>query len=177
MIQGFNFVKDKERYIKALIYGQAGAGKTRFCADSPNPIWFDFESSTETLYHIPEYQSIPVKKPRDVEELRRDVKAAVSDPEVQTIVVDSITTSLDYYLRRRMDSVAAKRDKYTLYDSDYKYATQVFTDLFGYLQECPINVVIIGHERIFRELRPEELRELSQMSHHDFNKLLQDLSI
>ena len=151
MIQGFNFVKDKERYIKALIYGQAGAGKTRFCADSPSPAWFDFESSTETLFHIPEYQEIPVKKPRDVEELRRDVKAAVSDPEVQTIVIDSITTSLDYYLRHRMDSVASKRDKYTLYEADYKYATQVFTDLFGYLQECSINVVIIGHERVFRE--------------------------
>ena len=50
-----------------------------------------------------------------------------------------------------MDSFASKRDKYTLYEADYKYATQVFTDLFGFLQDQPINVVIVGHERIFRD--------------------------
>jgi phage nucleotide-binding protein len=151
MIVDFTPVKDKIPYIKALIYGQAGAGKTRFCADAPKPCWFDFESSTETLRHWPEYENTPVKTPKDVEEMRRDVEKCVKDPEVETIVIDSITTSLDYYLRRRMDSVASKRDKYTLYEADYKYATQVFTDLFGFLQECPINVAIIGHERVFRD--------------------------
>jgi hypothetical protein len=50
-----------------------------------------------------------------------------------------------------MDLVASKRDKYTLYEADYKYATQVFTDLFGFLQDQPINVVIVGHERVFRD--------------------------
>lgn len=151
MIVNFKPVKETPVYIKALIYGQAGAGKTRFCADAPKPCWFDFESSTETLRHWPEYENTPVKTPRDIDELRRDIGNCVKDPEVETVVIDSITTSLDYYLRRRMDSVASKRDKYTLYEADYKYATQVFTDLFGYLQECPINVAIIGHERVFRD--------------------------
>jgi hypothetical protein len=147
----FQFVKDRTVYVKALIYGQAGAGKTRFCADAPQPCWFDFESSTETLRHWPEYENTPVKTPKDIEELRRDIEKCVKDPDIGTIVIDSITSSLDYYLRRRMDSVSAKRDKYTLYEADYKYATQVFTDLFGFLQDIPINVVIIGHERIFRD--------------------------
>lgn len=151
MLVDFKPVKDKEVYVKALIYGQAGAGKTRFCADAPKPCWFDFESSTETLRHWPEYENTPVKTPKDVEDLRRDIERCVKDPDVGTIVIDSITSSLDYYLRRRMDSVSAKRDKYTLYEADYKYATQVFTDLFGFLQDIPINVVIIGHERIFRD--------------------------
>jgi phage nucleotide-binding protein len=150
VIVDFKPIKDTPVYVKALIYGQAGAGKTRFAADAPKPCWFDFESSTETLRHWPEYENTPVKTPRDVEELRKDIINCVKDPEVETVVIDSITTSLDYYLRRRMDSVAAKRDKYTLYEADYKYSTQVFTDLFGFLQEQPINVVIIGHERIFR---------------------------
>ena len=151
MIVDFEFVKDRTVYVKALIYGQAGAGKTRFCADAPQPCWFDFESSTETLRHWKEYENTPVKTPKDIKELRRDIINCVKDPEVKTIVIDSITTSLDYYLRRHMDSVASKRDKYTLYEADYKYATQVFTDLFGFLQEQPINVVIIGHERVFRD--------------------------
>jgi phage nucleotide-binding protein len=151
MINGAEPVKDREVFVKALIYGQAGAGKTRFCADAPKPLWFDFESSTETLRHWPEYENIPVKRPNDINELRRDIESATKDPDVGTIVIDSITSSLDYYLRQRMDSVAAKRDKYSLYEADYKYATQVFTDLFGFLQDIPIHVIIIGHERIFRD--------------------------
>lgn len=151
MIKNSQPIKDVPVYVKALIYGPAGTGKTRFCADAPNPMWFDFESSTETLRHWPEYEHLPVKKPNNVEELRKDVKECVNDPGIGTVVIDTITTSLDYYLRQRMDLVASKRDKYTLYEADYKYATQVFTDLFGFLQDQPINVVIVGHERVFRD--------------------------
>jgi len=151
MIKGSQPIKDVTPYVKALIYGPAGTGKTRFCADAPTPQWFDFESSTETLRHWPEYEHIPVKRPDNVDQLRKDVKECVSGKEVETVVIDTITTSLDYYLRQRMDAVASKRDKYTLYEADYKYATQVFTDLFGFLQDQPINVVIIGHERVFRD--------------------------
>lgn len=151
MFTGAVFVKDRPKYIKALVYGQAGAGKTKFCADAPQPLWFDFESSTETLRHWPEYKNTPVKTPKNIDELRKDILSIVNDPDVSTIVIDSITTALDYYLRQRMDSVAAKRDKYQLYEADYKYSTQVFTDLFGFLQNQPINVLIIGHERIFRD--------------------------
>ena len=151
MIKGSEQIKDRTVFVKALIYGQAGAGKTRFCADAPNPLYLDFESSTETLRHWPEYEHLPVKRPKDVDELRKDVEAAVKDPDIDTIVIDTITTSLDYYLRQRMDAVASKRDKYTLYEADYKYATQVYTDLFGFLQDQPINVAIIGHERVFRD--------------------------
>jgi phage nucleotide-binding protein len=148
-IVNFNLVKDKPHYIKALIYGQAGAGKTRFAADADRPFWFDYESSTETLRHWgSEYSSIPVKKPSGIMELFGDIKRAVADPEIGTIVIDSITSALDYYMRSEADKRASKRDKYAFWEADYKYATQVFSDLFGILQEAPINVVIIGHERI-----------------------------
>lgn len=150
-IKNSETVSTRYPWIKALIYGQAGSGKTRFAADSPKPFWFDFESSSETLRHWPEYRDTPCKKPRDIDELRRDIQQAILDPDIDTVVIDSITTSLDYYLRQRMERVAAKRDKYELYEADYKYATQVFTDLFGFLQDAPIHVVIIGHERTFRD--------------------------
>jgi phage nucleotide-binding protein len=150
LIKGFLPVGETKQYIKALIYGPAGSGKTRFCADAPNPIWADFESSTETLRHWPEYSHIPIKRPENVEELKNDVRKAISDPDVDTVVIDTVTTCLEYYLRQHMNA-QVKRDKYTLYESDYKYATQVFLDLFGILQLAPINVVFIGHERIVRD--------------------------
>jgi phage nucleotide-binding protein len=148
-IKDFTTVQNRTVWIKALIYGQAGSGKTRFCADAPHPFWFDFESSTETLRHWDDYKDIPVKKPFDVEEMKRDVQKAILDPEIDTIVIDSITTCLDYYLRQYMSR--QKRDSYVLYEADYKYATQVFTDLFGFLQDAPIHVIVIGHERVIRD--------------------------
>jgi phage nucleotide-binding protein len=150
-MDGFTPVENTVQYVKALLYGQPGSGKTRFCADAPKPIWLDFESSTETLRHWPEYRSTPVKRPRSIDELVKDVKKAVIDPEVDTVVIDSITSALDFYMRDAAEKRASKRDKFEFWEADYKYATQVFTDLFGILQNAPINVVIIGHERVFRD--------------------------
>lgn len=147
-IKRFQTVTQRTPWVKALIYGQAGAGKTRFCADSPKPFWFDFESSTETLRYWPEYKETRVKTPKDISELITDIALAVNDPEIDTIIIDSMTTAHDYFMRREAEKRAAKRDEFTFSEADYKYATQVFTKLFGLLQDAPINVVLIGHERI-----------------------------
>jgi len=47
-------IKDTEYFIKLLLYGRYGAGKTRFAADAPNPVWIDLERSAETFRRIPE---------------------------------------------------------------------------------------------------------------------------
>lgn len=148
-VTGFTPVEKLPHYVKLLLYGQPGAGKTLFCAEAPSPYWFDYEKSTETLRHWPEYKHIPVITPKTIDELKSQVTKCVHDPEVQTIVIDSMTTVHDYYLRKRVTerAKAGNKDPYELYDSDYKYATQVFTELFGFLQEAPINVVLIGHTR------------------------------
>ncbi len=155
-IKGFQPISERPQFVKMLLYGQAGAGKTRFCADAPKPIWMDFESSTETLRHWPEYKETLVKRPSDTEELLRDVRLAIKDPDVDTVIIDSITTSLDYFLRQKVKAEAEKtnskrKDRHDIWESDYKYATSVFTELFSILQEAPINIVLIGHERISRD--------------------------
>jgi len=151
MIPNSTPVQERPKYVKALIYGQAGSGKTRFCADADKPFWFDFESSTETLRYWPDFKNTPTKRPSSIEELRRDVQKAIVDEEIGTIVIDSITTALDFYMRAEAAKRASKRDQFEFWEADYKYATQVFTELFGFLQNAPINVVLIGHERISRD--------------------------
>lgn len=160
MIPNSTPVQDRPEFVKALIYGQAGAGKTRFAADADRPFWFDFESSTETLRHWPEYVRTPVKKPSGIMELFGDIKRAVTDPEIGTIVIDSITTALDFYMRQEAEARASKRDKYEFWEADYKRATQVFSELFMILQNAPIHVVIIGHERITRDADTGRITEV-----------------
>ena len=151
LIKNAETVATRKPWIKALIYGQAGSGKTRFSADAPNPFWFDFESSSETLRHWPDYKNIPVKKPTSIDELRLDVIKAVDDATIDTIVIDSITSGLDYYLRQHMNKVASKRDRFQIYEADYKYSTSVFGELFTILQDVNLHVIIIGHARTIRD--------------------------
>jgi len=140
-IAGFTKVKDTIQYAKLGLYGPPGSGKTRFCADAPEPAWCDFEKSTETLRNWPEpYKSIPTITPKDVKELRATCERIVKNKEAKTIVIDTITTALSYYIRDHdTDSLV------------FKHATEEFAKLFNFLQRAPINVCIIGHENKYYE--------------------------
>ena len=147
-IKNHSTVQNQTRWVKALIYGQAGAGKTRFCADSSKPFYFDWEHSTETLFHWPEYRDLPVKTPETIEEFKKDVLKAIDDPEVDTIIIDSITSALDYYMQSYMER--QNRDSNVIYEADWKYATAVFGGLFTLLSNANIHVIITGHARTER---------------------------
>jgi phage nucleotide-binding protein len=154
MITGASPVKDLIPFVKMGLYGPAGHGKTKLASEAPKPIWFDYENSTETLRHWPEYVDIPVKCPKKPEELFADVQKVLMEKERETIVLDSVTSSLSTYLIQRMvmvkekgDEYGRKRDEFMVQEGDYKYATQVFNKMFMLLQQAPINVVIIAHDR------------------------------
>lgn len=152
-----------QRYVKALIYGQAGAGKTRFCADAPKPWWYDFEDSTETLLHWPEYEHIAKERTTrhpEVTRMFRQILQAERDPEIETVVIDTMTSALASFVE---DYVAkqTRKDEYMRYDSDYGYATNVFSRILTQLQRVKLNVVIIGHERFsFSNDREHEVEKI-----------------
>lgn len=45
------------RWMKLLLYGPPGAGKTELAAGAPKPFFLDFERSTETLRDHPTKQN------------------------------------------------------------------------------------------------------------------------
>lgn len=151
---GFKPAIEIPSYVKLLLYGPPGSGKTRFCADAPNPWWFDFENSAETLRNWPEYKHIPVKVPDTAIDLFKGVKTAVQTPECETIVIDTVTTALDSYMMDKAEEISKKnnnRDEFVFYEADYKYSTRVFTRIFDILASLPINVVVIFHEKEIRD--------------------------
>lgn len=148
-------VETLDDYVKLLLYGHIGAGKTRFCADAPKPEWWDSERSATTLKYWPEYKNIPIKIPADFDELQRGVEKAIKSPEVETIVFDTVSSSLNKFIRdyvkKQVATNTKRSDVNEIWESDYKYATQAFGRLFADLQEAPINVVIIAHRRVIRQ--------------------------
>ena len=146
---GFTPLNEHKPWVKLLLYGPAGSGKTRFTADAPEPYWFDFENSTETLRYYPEFRDTPVKKGRAVLDIQNDVRRMAKDGKDRTVVIDSMTSCHSGYLREHVLKTRPKNP----YESDWRdhqYVTQVFTDLFGFLADAPINVVLIGHQRTKR---------------------------
>lgn len=138
-----------QRYVKAVIYGEGGSGKTRFCADAPDPWWFDWENSTETLLHWPEFKDIALNRVTifpDPFVVADKVRQLARDPNTKTVVLDSETSALFQFMEEYMEK-AGRKDEYKRADTDYGYATNVFNKLLSMLTRAKINVVIICHER------------------------------
>ena len=141
-------VGEKRSYAKLLLYGRGGAGKTRFAGDAPNPYWYDSEDSTETLKNMGgEYAKIPFTVPTGPAEFLKHVRQVIKEERAETIVLDTVSTMLDKFMRKLLSAANASKDQ----RQEYRTATDIFTRLFGELQEAPINVVIIGHRRIARD--------------------------
>jgi hypothetical protein len=145
---------ESQPYVKMVLHGAEGVGKTTFTADAPNPTFVDFERSTDTLAHDDRYKEIPVLRPglqEDGSVVRmKDVfayaKAVIG--KYDTIIFDTVTSMQIFYMNEYMADIEKKnsnRDKYIRFQGDYGYATNELTDFFLFLQNAPINVIFNAH--------------------------------
>jgi len=134
-------------YVKAVIHGDTGVGKTTLAANSPDPTFVDFERSTDTLRSNSEFDKIKILRPKTMKQVFDYSKAAVGN--FGTIAFDTVTSMQLFYMREFMLKVESDskggRDKFLPYQGDYRYATNELTDFFLFLQEAPINVIFLAH--------------------------------
>lgn len=144
-------VSDDEPYIKAVIHGGPGVGKTYFAASAPNPVFIDWERSTETLRYSTEFKDTPVFRPTHFKEVWDFVKEAPK--KYSTVVLDTATSMQVAYNTEYMEGVekATKRDKYLPYQGDFRRGANELTDFFLTLQEMPINLIVITHSDYIRD--------------------------
>lgn len=140
-------LSDEPPYIKMVLHGAEGVGKTTFAANAPEPAFVDFERSTDTLRHDPSFAKIKVFRPKVWKDVFDFTKAAVGT--FETVIYDTATSMQIFYMREYMVNEEkknpTKRDKYLPYQGDYRYATNELTDFFLFLQEAPINVIFNAH--------------------------------
>lgn len=139
---------DEFPYIKLLLHGDAGAGKTHFSSFAPNPVWMDWERSSETLRTIPEKSGTPIFRPKSFAEVREFTRAAPK--KYETLVLDTMTTAQIFYMREYMKNAVAnsqgrRTNVFDTYQGDYRIATAELTDWFLELQEMPMHVICIAH--------------------------------
>lgn len=156
-------VDESPALIKLLLYGPPGIGKTRFCADAPNPIWIDFERSTETLRWMGrgDIKTIRPKSRTDYLELIRSIHKT----EYKTLVIDSVSQQQDVFLADEMLSIEkeskGRRSRYLPLFQEFRVSTEEMKESFRILQELPINVVVIAHDRhIYKNEDSGELKPI-----------------
>lgn len=142
-------------YLKLLIYGPQGVGKTYWtAANCPKPaVWMDFERSSDTIlsnrdvFSSDDFKIIqisPDKNPTEVEEFCKNIHKTP----FKTIVFDTMTTSQIFQLDHWMTH-GSKSKSSSPTQPDYRESTTVFQRMFLRLQHAPINVVLVAHEREF----------------------------
>lgn len=151
-------VDETPGYVKLLLYGPPGVGKTTFVSDAPNPLWLDFERSTETLRYLPGKGKIKKIIPRDANHLRQIIKELPSS-DFETVVFDSISQfqdfQLDEHMRTKFKGKPNDEGRYLPRFQDFRISTELLKELFRILQAMPIHVVLIAHDRLHTESRDD----------------------
>lgn len=132
-----------ETTIKALIYGQPGAGKTTTALSAPSPVLLDFDGGIKRVNGAFQCPTLQVESWDEVlEAMKEDLSA------FRTIVIDTVGKMLDYmsaYIIQN-DPKMAQRDG-SLSLKGYGVRKVMF---INFLRQCSMlgkNLIFVAHER------------------------------
>lgn len=112
--------------VKAIVYGESGAGKTRLCATAPTPLII---SSEKGLLSIADYD-IPVFEVENTKQLM-EAYYAVQDMNIETICLDSFTEIAETVLAEAKEQVKDPRKAYGMLLEEITKIARAFRDLKG----------------------------------------------
>lgn len=139
---------------KFIIYGPPGEGKTSWVAENcPDPIWFDFERSSDVLkaigkLDIPVIPITPKDSPQDLENFILKDLNGIQKGKYKTIVFDTISSAQIFQLGHWMENNS--KNDLPLYQ-DYRKSTTIFNRIFFALQHMDYHVALIAHEKDYYE--------------------------
>lgn len=142
----------EDSFWRILLYGPAGAGKTELYGSFPKPIWVaDFDQKMKPLYGVDgvHVSSYTVKSPEDAKtvflQFKRDWKAVSQDPEVKTMVLDSLTSfdtiNLKYFTTISKGGIEST-PSLPVYGDQGSYYAYFFTEI----KSIQKNVIVTAHE-------------------------------
>ena len=136
-------------YLRMLIVGQPGVGKTTFASKFPNPIWVNAGCGITTLAKMGDVPYVNVSSEVELFGLKQLLDRDASEREnligrpVDTLVVDTVDELQRLLLAERL--VNEKRSETKL--EDWGWLNTRFHAIFGGLTQLPMNVVFIAHTK------------------------------
>jgi phage nucleotide-binding protein len=150
---------DMDYKVRALIYGDAGVGKTTFACYAPAPLLLDADGTGAlSLYNVPELaMQAKVLQVRTFNQMldvfqayeRKDERIA----DRETIIIDTLSNlqqkHLDEFIAKERRSNPS-RDP-VAYQRDYKFNTQGIRSLVNFFMSLDVNLVCLAHERFDKD--------------------------
>lgn len=163
-------VAESEPYVRALVYGDPGTGKTVFAAKFPKPFIIDVENGTSSLRNHDELSGVKVHnlgKFDEMQEIFNDFRSG-GGMEFETVVIDSLSALQQKHLAEVIERDKSRDSKVpTLLD--YKANTAVMQRLLIAFRDLPKNLVITAHSTFDKDdndgrmyIRPDVTPRLSQ---------------
>lgn len=125
-------------YIKALIYGPSGAGKTTFAATAPNPIFASSEKGLMSIRHLsPQFAEI--NSLQDLKDLYNFLKN--EKHEFETCVIDSITEINDI-IKTEIET----KNKRNMQLQDWGILQKEIKDILRKFRDLPMHIIFLAQE-------------------------------
>lgn len=125
-------------YIKALIYGPSGAGKTTFAATAPKPIFASSEKGLMSIRHLsPQFAEI--NSLQDLKDLYNFLKNEKHD--FETVVIDSITEINDI-IKTEIET----RNKRNMQLQDWGILQKEIKDILRKFRDLPMHIIFLAQE-------------------------------
>jgi hypothetical protein len=157
--------------IKALVYGQAGMGKTTVALSAPKPLLLDFDGGVHRVNYGHQVPTLQVKKWEECEEvLREDLS------EFETLVIDTGGKMLDFmadYIIRKNAKMGKSNGALTL---------QGFGERKGMFRQFCKQVMLMNKHLIFVAHRDtqkvnEDIRYVPLFGGSSYDDLVTDLDL
>lgn len=139
-------VGESEPYVRMLVYGDPGVGKTVFAAKFPNPFIIDVENGTSSLLNHDELHSVKrhqLKNFNEMNEIFWDFQAG-GGSQFDTIVIDTMNELQTKHLNEFIDK-DKNRDNKLPTMLDYKANTAALQRMSIAFRDLPKNLVIVCH--------------------------------
>lgn len=160
-------VSDKRPYINALLYGDWGVGKTSLACSSGRPTLIissgDGGESVLRNNNLNSENSVSIVQCQGLSHIKAILNALIEQHQdykhYEVVVVDTISSICDQYLRNLVDNYNVSKDRSTAKPKgsgvtleapgmgDYKFLTSHMQDLAPVSSAVPADVIWLSHER------------------------------
>lgn len=130
--------------LKALFYGEAGAGKTTAAIQFPKPYLIDTEKGAENAQYarVIERSGGAVFQSNDFGEIVREVTSLMTEKhDFRTLIIDPITTVYDDLIERAEGKVG------TEFGRHYGEAKKQWKRLGNLLMRLDMNIIVTSHQK------------------------------
>lgn len=159
--------------LTALIYGQAGVGKSTLAASAPNAVLLDFDGGTSRMNgaHI-----IPTLQVSQWEEVVTALDEVRQTPAIATIVIDTVGKMMAYmddYIKRTNPKMRQYDGSLSL--KGFGMRKQMFLDFLKSVSVMGRNVIFVAHE--IEQKRGDETIIRPEVGGSSTNDLVKELDL